>query len=98
MQKRLSIRAFLEITLVSLTLRVRTVFFEFFKKQPNSLYWFAAEQQTSTSRRQKFDLFYPKFTSEFNERSLKATGRGQKIAKTKTAHKTSYMWHSGSKG
>ena len=32
MQKRLSIIAFLEITLVLLTLRVRTVFFEFFKK------------------------------------------------------------------
>ena len=27
--------------------------------------------QTSTSKRQKFDLFYPKFSSEFNELSLK---------------------------
>ena len=31
------------------------------------LYWFAAQQQTSTSRRQKFDLFDPKFSSEFNK-------------------------------
>ena len=56
---------------LSLTLRVRTVFKIFEKTQPISLYWFAAQQQTSTSRRQKFDLFYSKLVSEFNELSLK---------------------------
>ena len=56
--KRLSIKVFLEVTLVSLTLRARTVFFYF--------YWFAVQQQFS-----KFDLIYPKFSAEFNELSLK---------------------------
>ena len=45
--------------------------FKIFEKlQPISLYWFAAQQQTSTSRQQKFDLFYPTFNPEFNELSL----------------------------
>ena len=35
-----------------------------------SLFWFAAQQQTSAFRRQKFGLFYPKFGAEFNESSL----------------------------
>ena len=35
------------------------------------LYWFAAQQQTSTSGRPKFDFFYPKVSAEFNELSLK---------------------------
>ena len=61
--KRLSIKVFLEVTLVSLTLRARTVFSNF--------NWFALQQQFSTSRRQKFDLFYPKLSVEFNELSLK---------------------------
>ena len=56
--KRLSIKVFLEVTLVSLTLRARTIFFNF--------YWFAVQQQFS-----KFDLIYPKFSAEFNELSLK---------------------------
>ena len=33
-------------------------------------YWFAAQQQTSTFRRQKFNLFYVEFSAEFNENSL----------------------------
>ena len=32
-----------------------------------SLYWFAAQQRTSTPTRQKFGFFYPKFNAEFNE-------------------------------
>ena len=51
-----------------LTLRARTVFE---KTQVVSLYWFAAQHQTSTSRRQKFDLLDLKFSTEFNELSLK---------------------------
>ena len=35
--------------------------------QAISLYWFASQQQTSTPRRQKFALFYPKHSAEFNE-------------------------------
>ena len=35
------------------------------------MYWFAAEQQTSTFKWQKFGLFYLKFSAEFNELSLK---------------------------
>ena len=31
------------------------------------MYWFAAQQQTSTFRRQKIDPFYLKFRAELNE-------------------------------
>ena len=47
------------------------LFFKSFEKwQPIFLHWFVAQQQTSTSRRQKFDLFYTEFSPEFNELSL----------------------------
>ena len=50
----------------------RALFFKFFEKtQPIQLYWFAAQQQTSTYRLKKSDLFYPRFSSEFNELRLK---------------------------
>ena len=35
------------------------------------LYWFAWQQQTSTSRPKNFDLFILKFSSIFNELSFK---------------------------
>ena len=35
------------------------------------LYWFAAQQQTSTSAQQKFGWFYLKFSAKLNEPSLK---------------------------
>ena len=38
--------------------------------QAISLYWFAAHQQTSTLRQQKFGLFYVEFSAEFNELNL----------------------------
>ena len=38
--------------------------------QAISLYWFAAQQQTSTLAQQKFGLFFAKFRAEFNEISL----------------------------
>ena len=38
--------------------------------QAISLYWFAAQQQTSTLKPQKFGFFYAKFSAEFNEISL----------------------------
>ena len=53
---------------ISLTLRVHTVFE---KTQATSMRWFAEQQQTSTSRRQKCDLLFPIFSAEFNEHSLK---------------------------
>ena len=43
----------------------------FEKTQATSLRWFAEQQQTSSSRRQKCDLLFPKFSAEFNEHSLK---------------------------
>ena len=49
--KRSTIKAFLEVGLVLLTLTARTVFFFFLvfeKTQAISLDWFAAQQQTST--------------------------------------------------
>ena len=38
--------------------------------QAISLYWFAAQQQTSTLTRQRFGFFCAKFSAEFNEISL----------------------------
>ena len=68
--KALTVKAFLEVTLVSLTLRVRT-FNIFEKAEAISLYWFAAQQQTSTSRPEKFDLSYAKNSPRFNEFNFK---------------------------
>ena len=38
--------------------------------QAISLYWFAAQLQTSTLAQQKLGSFYAKFSAEFNEISL----------------------------
>ena len=43
----------------------------FEKTQPILLHWFAVQQQTNASRRQKLDLFHPKFSAKFNKLSLK---------------------------
>ena len=50
-----------------LTLRARTVFSKFGKKQAVSLYWFVAQQQTSTCSQQNNGLFDAKFSVDFNE-------------------------------
>ena len=50
------------------------------KMQPISLYWFTTQQETNTSRRQKFKLFYPNFGSQFNELTLKFQ-KQQEVAK-----------------
>ena len=60
--ERLSIKAFLKVTLILLTLRAHPFSKNFEKTQPTLLYWFPAQQQTTTSRRQKFDLFSSKFS------------------------------------
>ena len=39
-------------------------------KKVISLYRFAAQQQTSACRQQKFDLFYQKFSAELNDFTL----------------------------
>ena len=50
----------------------RALFFKNFEKmQATSLYWFAAQQQTSTFRRPEFSLFYLTFSAEFNGLSFK---------------------------
>ena len=47
------------------------LWFKIFEKMKViSLYWFAAQQQTRTIRRQKIGLFYLKFNAEFNEATL----------------------------
>ena len=67
----LTVKVFLEVTLVSLSLRVRTVFPNFGKTEAILLYWFAAQQQTSTPRSQKFDFIYAKLSAKLNELSFK---------------------------
>ena len=44
--------------------------FTVLKKLKSSLYWFAAQQQTSTFRRQKSRSIYSKFSVEENELTL----------------------------
>ena len=53
----MSIKAFFEGTLASLTLRARTVFKIFEKTQAISLFWLAVQEQTSTSRPQSWTCF-----------------------------------------
>ena len=65
--KRLPIKTFFEETLVSLTLEWALSLNIFGKTQPILLYWFAAQQQTSTSIRQKCGFFQPKCYLVFNE-------------------------------
>ena len=67
--KRLSIKVFLEVTFISLTLREGTVFFNFLKKRSQfaCTAFLATQQQTITTRLQKFDSFYPNFSSKFNK-------------------------------
>ena len=65
-----TIKAFMEVSLVSLTLRVRTLFKKFEKMWATLLYWFAMQQQTSTLTRPNFGLFDVNFSAEFQEFSL----------------------------
>ena len=60
--KRPKTKAFLEVSLVSLTLRARTVFQNCWKYEGNFT--------VLVPRRQKFDLFYPKFGAELNDLTL----------------------------
>ena len=59
---------------------MRFKFFEIMKV--TLLHWFAAQQQTSTFRRQKVDSFYPKFSAKLNDLTVNVRGRIQKIPKT----------------
>ena len=49
---------------------MRTIFKLILKTQLISVYWFAGQQQTSTRRTQKIDLYYQRFIPEFNELGL----------------------------
>ena len=62
----------------------------FEKMQATSLYWFAAQQQTSSFKRQESGFFYASFSSELNEIImffLKAAGKDLKMTKTKVVQK-----------
>ena len=76
---------------ILISLLVRALFFNNIEKmQAVSLYWFAAQQETRTLRRQKIRLFDAKTSADFNEFSLlflKATESVQKMAKTKVVQK-----------
>ena len=70
----------------------RTLQFEIFKKLPViSLYWFAAQQQTSTCRRQKSRSIYSKFSVEWSELTpsfQNALEVASKLQKPSNARKT----------
>ena len=61
-------KAFLEASLVSLTLRARTVFKKFLKKSRQFRFSGLLPQQTSTPTRQKVGFFYAKVSAEFNRK------------------------------
>ena len=97
----MTIKAFLKVSLLSLSLGACTVFKTFEKMQAILLYWFAAQQQTSTLRRQKISLFDAKFSADFNELKsflLKATGSRQKMAQTKVVRRNANWCRSEAKG
>ena len=52
---------------ITLTLTKCTLFLNFEKIQVLSLYWFAAQKQTITTRPQKWDPFHAKFKVEWIE-------------------------------
>ena len=60
-------KASLEDSLVHYPLERGLCFKSFENLKVVSLYWFAAQQQTSTLTRQKFGLFYRKLNVKFNE-------------------------------
>ena len=65
------------------------------------LYWFAAQLQISTLRRQQVGLFDMKFNAELNKIQslfLKATGSSQKMTKTKVVRENDGKRRSEAKG
>ena len=66
--------------------------------QAISLYWFAAQQQTSTLTRQKPGFFYAKLSAEFNQVSLFFWKQQEEVAKTKIVQKNANRRHSETKG
>ena len=76
-----------------LNLRKHTVFKTFGKTQTILLYWFAAQQQPSTSRGQKCDFFI-KILVHYLMRlilSSKSDMKLTRMSKTKTVRQTTYM-------
>ena len=78
----------------------RTLGFKISEKlEVTSLQWFAA--QTSTFTQQKYGLFYPKFSAEFNEFGLsvsKLEEEAKKYMKWKQSGENAYMRLSKAKG
>ena len=65
---------------------------------PISLYWFAAQQQTSALRPEKYGCFYVKFSAEFNRFGLKTKESCHKMAKTKVVRETAKWRRPEAKG
>ena len=84
--KQLQLKAFSKVNLLPLTLSHHTLFSNFEKILVLLLYWFAAQQQTSTFRCEIFDPFSSKFQAELMS-LFPATKRGSKIAKPKLRFK-----------
>ena len=64
------------------------------KRQVLSLYWFSAEEQTSTFKRKKMEPFYIKFSEDLNEfvaRVYKQQEKSQKLLKPSCCWKTSLV-------
>ena len=58
-------KTFLELSLVSITLRL-ALFLKLFEKiLALSLYWLSAQQETSTLTQKNFSSFYVNFSAEF---------------------------------
>ena len=62
------------------------------------LYWFAAQQQISALRPEKYGCFYVKFSAEFNGFGLKTKESCHKMAKTKVVRETAKWRRPEAKG
>ena len=73
-------KTFVEVILVSLTLRARTLLKIFEIMQAISLYWFAAQHETSTLTNQKLGIFKKIIVQNLMKLAFlkKSTGRGKK--------------------
>ena len=93
----MSIKAFLKVTLVSLTLRARTVFLKFLKKcrQFRCTGLLRRSKQIHLDAKNLTFFFQNLVQNLLNlVLSSKSDRKWPKVAKTKTVQKTTYMWHS----
>ena len=72
-------KTFVEVSLVPLTLRARTLLKIFEIMQAISLYWLAAQHETSTLTKQKLGIFKKIIVQNLMKLAFKkSTGRGKK--------------------